>query len=60
MENEKKKRPSKATVKRGGTWGVQTQKMMSFRLDTDLIEPLSKEANKGRLINDLIRKHYQN
>lgn len=58
MEQEKKKRPSSATIRKASTRGVHTQKMMSFRVDNDIAERLTQEANKGRLINDLLRKHY--
>ena len=30
--------------------------MMAFRADADVIEILSKVANKGRLINDLVKR----
>lgn len=39
-------------------WGTISQKMMSFRIDLDLVNLLNGEANKGRLINNLLRKHY--
>ena len=61
MENEekkKRKRASSATIRKASEKGTTTQKMMSFRLDSELEEPLSKEANKGRLINDLLKKHF--
>lgn len=35
--------------------GERTQKMMSFRLDADLAAYLEGWANKGRLINELLR-----
>lgn len=37
----------------------RTQKMVSFRLDLDLAPLLSKEENKGRLINDLLRTYFE-
>lgn len=40
--------------KGGNAKGVRTQKMVSFRLDNDLEEWLSKSPNKGRLINQLL------
>lgn len=58
-EKEKKKRPSAATIRKASSHGVKTQKMMSFRVDNEVAEKLDQEANKGRLINDLLRKHYQ-
>lgn len=36
--------------------GSQSQKMMNFRLDLDLLDWLSTKPNKGRYINDLIRE----
>lgn len=54
MEEEKKKRPSTATVKKGGMKGRVTQKMMSFKVDLDNWEYLESKANKGRYINDII------
>lgn len=33
-----------------------TQKMVSFRLDADLIPLLENVENKGRLINNLLRE----
>lgn len=45
----------KEKVRKGGqTQGVRTQKMMSFRVDNDLIEWLNECPNKGRLINQLL------
>lgn len=45
----------KEKVRKGGqTQGVRTQKMMSFRVDNDLIEWLDSCPNKGRLINQLL------
>lgn len=37
-----------------GKHGERTQKMMSFRVDNDLIEWLESQPNKGRYINNLI------
>lgn len=34
----------------------RTQKMVSFRLDNDLGEWLTRHENRGRYINDLIRE----
>lgn len=42
--------------KGGNAKGVRTQKMMSFRVDNDLVEWLDSQPNKGRYINDLIAK----
>lgn len=35
--------------------GSQSQKMMNFRLDLDLLPWLNTKPNKGRYLNDLIR-----
>lgn len=45
-------------IKKQFKWGSITQKMMSFKVDIDLLEKLSQEINKGRLINNLLRDHY--
>lgn len=47
-EKEKQKRKERAQN------GARTSKMMSFRVDGDLLGWLEKIANKGRLINDLL------
>lgn len=39
-------------------WGAITQKMLSFRVDLDVLEMLNKEPKKGRVINNLLRAHY--
>lgn len=36
--------------------GTRSQKMFNFRLDIDLWEALQKVENKGRFVNDAIRK----
>lgn len=59
MEQEKKKRASTATIRKSFEKGVRTQKMMTFRLDSDLIDLLNQEANKGRLLNNLLREHFK-
>ena len=41
--------------KEGRKKGERTQKMVSFRLDNDLIDWLQRQPNKGRFINNLIR-----
>lgn len=58
-EKMKKGRHSTATVRKASKHGEHTQKMMSFRLDLDNEQHLAKEANKGRLINELLRQHYK-
>lgn len=40
--------------KEGKQRGVTTQKMMSFRVDNELVEWLDSQPNKGRLINQLL------
>lgn len=57
-DEKKAKRKSTATVKKTFIWGQVTQKMMSFRIDLELSVRLNQEPNKGRLINELLRKHY--
>ncbi len=49
------KKNERKTWKRGD--GV-TQKMMSFRLDSDLNGLMAGVTNKGRLINDLLREYF--
>lgn len=39
--------------------GKVTQKMLSFKIDLDILTRLKQEANKGRLINNLLRDHYK-
>lgn len=48
---EKKERTRKEYAK-----GGSAQKMMTFRLDNELADWLQTIANKGRLINELLRK----
>ena len=48
---EQENRIKKEGIKRG----ARTQKAMAFRLDNELAEWLSLQANKGRYINELIR-----
>lgn len=61
MEEKEKRdgRKSTATIRKASKKGEVTQKMVSFRLDADLLELLQQEQNKGRLINNLLRKHYK-
>lgn len=56
MENKKTK--SKATIRRASKHGETRTKMMTFKVDIELLEYLDKEPNKGRLINNLLRQHY--
>lgn len=62
MEEEKARKRRKSPeerIRKAYTWGGITQKMMSFKIDLDLLERLKGEANKGRLINNLLRQHYK-
>lgn len=53
MEKEQE-RQRKADIKRG----QRTQKMMAFRIDTDVLEALEKRtSNKGRYINEVLKKY---
>lgn len=36
--------------------GQCSSKMMSFRIDSENVEFLNLQSNKGRLINDLLRR----
>lgn len=54
MEEEKNSR--QRVRKTPSANGSQSQKMMNFRLDLDLLDWLSTKPNKGRYINDLIRE----
>ena len=51
-QKEEKQRERKQDIKRG----VRTQKMMTFRCDNDVADILSCVANKGRLLNDLVKE----
>ena len=56
MEKERK---STATIRKAFKRSDgRSQKMMSFRVDSDLMERLNQEPNKGRLINNLLREHF--
>lgn len=37
--------------------GTRTQKHVSFRIDLDNLEKVSRQSNKGRYINDAIRAY---
>ena len=56
---ERKQRKSTAIIRKAGVRGIRTQKAMTFLIDLENVERLQGEKNKGRLINDLIRKHYE-
>lgn len=49
---EKEKQTRKKYAKRG----TRDQKMMSFRVDGEVARFLERVSNKGRFINDLIRR----
>jgi uncharacterized protein (DUF4415 family) len=55
MEKDTKKQERKSRSKNG----ERTQKMMSFRVDADVASILSTVANKGRLLNNLLREWAQ-
>lgn len=57
-KSRKRRKSLEERVRKAYTWGGITQKMMSFKIDLDLWERLKGEANKGRLINNLLRQHY--
>lgn len=57
-EKTKKERASKATLRKASKKGEVTQKMMSFRVDADVWESMQGLPNKGRFLNDLVRRHY--
>lgn len=52
---EDKRRIRKEYKKQAG----RTQKVQSYRIDLDIIEKLKSVANKGRLINDLLREYFR-
>ena len=56
MENRQQQKPR---TRKAWKHGERTQKMMSFRLDADLVAYLGAWANKGRLINELLRQAMQ-
>lgn len=52
MSNEEPKQERKNYAKRG----EREQKMMSFRADAEVVGILQRVANKGRLLNDLVKE----
>ena len=52
MEENKTTQPRKQYAKRG----EKSSKMLSFRIDAANLAWLNTQANKGRVINDLIAK----
>lgn len=57
MKQEQQKKQEKERMKKEyAPAGQRSQKMLTFRCDNDLLLWLSQQANKGRYINDVIRK----
>lgn len=56
---ERKQRKSTASIRKAGVRGIRTQKAMTFLIDLENVERLQGERNKGMLVNDLIKKHYE-
>ena len=56
---ERKQRESTASIRKAGVRGIRTQKAMTFLIDLENVERLQGEKNKGRLVNDLLHKHYE-
>lgn len=52
QKKEEKERQRKAYAARG----ERSQKMMSFRVDNEVADWLNQQHNKGRYINNLIKK----
>ena len=52
MEENKTTQPRKQYAKKG----EKSSKMLSFRIDAENLEWLNTQANKGRVINDLLAK----
>ena len=50
---------SKERERKAFKWGERTQKMMSFKVDLDLVKHLQGVKNKGRLINNLLRDYFK-
>lgn len=48
-------RQRKENIKRG----ERTQKTMTFRIDNEVAAWLQRVQNKGRLINNLLREHFE-
>ena len=51
-EKEEQQRTRREYAKKG----ERSQKMMSFRVDNEVADWLNQQHNKGRYINELIRK----
>lgn len=61
MEQEQKKKDVSADVqkqvrKQRAANGCATSKMMSFRIDADNVKYLESVPNKGRTVNDALRR----
>lgn len=50
------KKEEKTRVRKEYSRDGSAQKMMSFRVDNDLLPFLSRSRNKGRYLNNLVRK----
>lgn len=59
MKDYREKRKSTASIRKAGVRGIRTQKAMTFLIDLENVERLQGERNKGRLINYLLHKHYE-
>lgn len=55
MKTEKEKLRVRKEYSKDGA----SQKMMSFRVDLDVLELLEHAPNKGRLINDAVREWFR-
>lgn len=54
MNKETNQEEKERIRKEYGKKGERTQKMMSFRVDNEVLEWLESQPNKGRYINNLI------
>lgn len=54
MKKETNQEEKERIRKEYGKKGERTQKMMSFRVDNEVLEWLESQPNKGRYINNLI------
>lgn len=55
----KKEKEEKARVRKEYAKGGSSQKMMTLRVDLDLMDWLTGQPNKGRYINNLIRADWE-
>lgn len=58
-EKEMKEEVSRQVRKKRAANGQRDSRMMSFRADGIVVDILSRVANKGRLLNDLVRQWYR-